>query len=99
VGLDARPLAKLLGQVAPCGTGAGNPEYAIENKSVVGGRATTLTSHRYKKGFKERPLGILHQQPRQDKRFIVTVTGRHQTVRFWPPREQKQALGPADSIL
>src|SRR5690606_24385907 len=64
--IHARPLAELFRQITPGSTGSSNPENAIENKAVVGGRATALPPDRYQKGFKECPLGILHQQPRQD---------------------------------
>ena len=64
--IHARPLAELFRQITPGSTGSSNPENAIKNKAVVGGRATALPPDRYQKGFKECPLGILHQQPRQD---------------------------------
>ena len=37
------------------------------NTAMVGRRPAALTSHRHQKRLKECPLGILHQQTRQDK--------------------------------
>ena len=50
--IHARPLAELFRQITPGSTGSSNPENAIENKAVVGGRATALPRIAIKKGSK-----------------------------------------------
>ena len=59
--VDARPLAKLFGQVPPGGARAGNPENPIENKTVVNRFAPVRSADRQDKTFKERPLLVRHQ--------------------------------------
>ena len=64
--IHARPLAELFRQIAPGSARAGDPENTIKNTSMIRGRAAALPPNRRQKGLKECPLGILHQQPRQD---------------------------------
>jgi hypothetical protein len=52
------PLAKIIGQITPWGAGSSDPEYAIENTSVVVRRPTSFWSCLDQKGFKESPFGI-----------------------------------------
>jgi len=59
--IDARPLAELLGQVAPRCTCASDPENSIQNKAVVGRFAPVHGADCQDETFKERPFLVRHQ--------------------------------------
>lgn len=59
--VDAGPLAELLGQVPPGGTGSGVPENPIQNNAVVSWFAPVSGADSEDEVFKERPLIVRHQ--------------------------------------
>ena len=59
--VDRRPFAEMLVQITPLGTSAGEPEYAIQNKTMIlraSSAARTALDH---EGLKTGPFLIAHQ--------------------------------------
>jgi hypothetical protein len=56
--IDRTPFAEIFRQIAPGSAGPGDPEYTVENTSVVIGRTTALRSSLDKERLIERPFSI-----------------------------------------
>ena len=77
----AGPLSELLGQVAPGGAGAGDPENAIRNKAMVGGPAPVGFADGGEKRREERSLLVRHEIACQDdlpRRWHLESRFRHE---------------------
>ena len=64
--INTRPFAEIIRQIPPRNPGAGNPEYAIQHKTVVPRLAPAQCARLHHKRFKTRPFFVTQQSTNQN---------------------------------
>jgi hypothetical protein len=64
--VDRRPLAELFGQVTPSCTSSRNPEYAIQNKTMIRRSTPVRATNWTNKAFEEGPVIVGYKVASQD---------------------------------
>jgi len=83
--IDARPFAKIFREIAPLRTGTRNPEYTIQNLTVIVRKPAATPTNSDDEWFEKRPFCVLHQLSRQDcllQKATLMIQNSHL---FWNP--------------
>ena len=65
--VDRRPFAEMLVQITPLGTSAGEPEYAIQNKTMILRASSAMRTTNRDEGLEAGPFLIRHQSSNQHR--------------------------------